>query len=88
MTTIQLKRSGGQLGKTLRSTLQVNMDEEELIEKLKAAAPENNPNERDALYHSVTINKKKTFPIDMALLKGNLKKIVSELEDKLQIEGK
>jgi hypothetical protein len=87
MVTIQLRRSGGQLGKTLQATHQIDIDEEDIIEKLKAVAPVNNPDARDDFYYSVTINKKKAFPIDITLLKGGLKKIISTLENNLKVEG-
>jgi hypothetical protein len=87
MITIQLKRSGGQLGKTLQATHQVDMDEEEIIKKLKAVTPVSNPQARDDFYYSIIVNRKKTFPIDRTLLKGKLKKIVEELEDDLKVDG-
>jgi hypothetical protein len=83
MVHIKLERSGGQLGKNLQASKQVNTKEEDLIKKLKAIAPTENPYARDDFFHSIIINGKKKFPIDIALLKGNLKKIVDELEENL-----
>jgi hypothetical protein len=86
MIHIKLERSGGQLGKSLQASKQVNIKEEELVKKLKAIAPAKNPYARDDFYNSIIINEKKTYPIDMALLKGNLKKIVEELEENLKLD--
>lgn len=86
MIKVQLKRSGGMLGKTLQSSAKVDMDETEIIKKLKAVAPAKNPYARDEFYHSITVNNKKTFPVDMAMVKGNLKKIIEGLEDDLKID--
>jgi hypothetical protein len=85
MVHIKLERSGGQLGKSLQASKQVNIKEEDLIKKLKAIAPTDNPYARDDFHHTIVVGKKK-FLIDMALLKGNLKKIVEELEENLKIE--
>jgi hypothetical protein len=85
MIHIKLERSGGQLGKSLQASKQVNIKEEELVKKLKAIAPVKNPYARDDFYNSIIINEKKTYPIDMALLKGNIKKIVEELEENLKL---
>ena len=86
MTKIELKRSGGLLGKSLQAARQVDMDEHAIIKKLKNIAPADNPYARDDFYHSITINENQTFPIDMGLLKGALKKIITELEGDLKSE--
>jgi hypothetical protein len=86
MIQIKLERSGGQLGKNLQAKTQIDMKEEVLVKKLKAIAPLENPYARDDFYHNIIINGKKTFPIDMALLKGSLKKIVETLEENLTVE--
>ena len=86
MIKIELKRSGGLLGKSLQAARQVDMDEEAIIKKLKSIAPVDNPYARDDFYHSITLNGKQSFPIDMGLLKGNLKKIITELESNLKSE--
>lgn len=86
MITIKLERSGGQLGKTLQASKQVNIKEDELVKKLKAIAASENPDARDDFYHRIFINDKKAFPIDMALLKGRFKKLIEELEANLTIE--
>lgn len=85
MIKIELTRSGGLLGKSLQSVTEVDMDEETVIKKLKNIAPVDNPYARDDFYHSITINEQQTFPIDMGLLKGKLKKIITELEGNLKI---
>jgi len=84
MTKIELKRSGGLLGKNLQATRQVDMDEDAIIKQIKDIAPVDNPYAMDYFYHSITINESQTFPIDMSLLKGKLKKIVAELEANLK----
>jgi hypothetical protein len=86
MVHIKLVQSGGQLGKNLQASTQVNLKEEDLVKKLKAIAPIDNSFARDDFYHSITINGKKKFPIDITLLKGSLKKIVEGLEENLKIE--
>jgi hypothetical protein len=86
MIHIKLERSGGQLGKNLQASKQVNVKEEELVKKLKAIAPIENPYARDDFFHSIIINGKKKFPIDITLLKGNLKKIVEALEEDLKVD--
>ena len=86
MLTIKLTRSGGQLGKKLHSSHQIDMDEQLLVKKLKSLAPEKIPLERDGIYHSLTINGKKTYPIDLGKLKGDLKKIVGRMEDDLKVQ--
>jgi hypothetical protein len=86
MINIKLERSGGQLGKNLQSSKQVNAKEEELIKKLKTFAPSQNPYARDDFNYNIIIGKK-AFPIDMALLKGSLKKIVAELEENLIVNN-
>jgi hypothetical protein len=88
MTKIELNRSGGMLGKNLQAARQVDMDEEAIIKKLKDIAPVDNPYARDDFYHSITINENQTFPIDMGLLKGKLKKIITELEGNLKVKEK
>lgn len=87
MTTIQLKRSGGQLGKMLTATKDVDMPEEEIVNKLVTAAPQKNALARDEFYYSIVINNR-TYPIDRSLLKGGLKKIVDDLENNLKVESK
>jgi hypothetical protein len=84
MIQLQLKRSGGQLGKSLRASREVDMDEAAVIKELKAMAPVTNPQARDDFHHSISVNGGESFPIDTSLLKGNLKKIITELEDDLQ----
>jgi len=88
MMKIELNRSGGLLGKKLQAASEVDMDEETVIKKLKELAPVENPYARDDFYHSVTINENQTFPVDMALLKGKLKKIITELEANLKVKEK
>ena len=84
MVRIQLKRSGGQFGKTLQSAMEVDMLESELMKSLLEVVPEKNPLERDAFHYSITINDQ-TFPIDLAQLKGTLKKVVHELDENLKL---
>ena len=88
MIKIELKRSGGILGKSLQADAEIDMPEEAVIKKLKAFAPVDNPDARDNFYHSITVNENQTFPVDMNLLKGKLKKIVTELEANLKVQGK
>ncbi len=85
MINIKLERSGGQLGKSLQAHTQIDIKEEELVKKLKTFAAIENSSARDDFRYSIVIGKK-TFPIDMALLKGSLKKIVETLEENLIVE--
>ncbi len=85
MINIKLTRSGGQLGKKMQASRQVNMDEKILVTKLRAAAPVPNPYARDEFKYNLTINEKQVYPIDMSLLKGNIKKMVIEMEDDLKV---
>ena len=84
MVRIQLKRSGGQLGKTLQSATEVDMPESELMKSLLEVVPRENPMARDAFHYSITLNGQ-TFPIDIARLKGTLKKVVHELDENLKL---
>ncbi len=88
MVHIKLERSGGQLGKSLQASTKIDVKEETLEKKLKAIAPKENPYARDDFYHSITLNGKKTFAIDVTLLKGSLKKVIENLEENLTIVGK
>jgi hypothetical protein len=83
MTRIQLRRSGGQIGKTLQASLDIDMDEKELVKQLKEVAPVQNPLARDGFSYNIIVNDKKTYPIDIAQLKGKLKKLISKMEDGL-----
>lgn len=85
MIKIQLNRSGGQLGKTLQSTREVDMAESQIIETLQEVAPEKNPLARDSFHYSITINDNQTLPIDITRLKGELKKLVNELDKSLKL---
>jgi hypothetical protein len=85
MTQIQLKRSGGQIGKTLQSSLDIDMDEKELIKQLKEVAPLQNTLARDVFSYNIIVNEKKTYPIDITQLKGKLKKMISKMEDDLKV---
>lgn len=85
MVNIQLKRSGGQLAKTLQASRELDMDEAAIIKKLKALAPADNPQARDELYYTIVINKKESFPVDPALIKGSLKKVIADLEKQLKV---
>lgn len=85
MIKIQLKRSGGQLGKSLQSTREVDIVESQIIKALQEVAPEKNPLSRDSFHYSITINDNQTFPIDLTRLKGELKKLVSELDKSLKL---
>jgi hypothetical protein len=85
MTSIQLKRSGGQLGKTLQASMDIDMDEKELLKQLKEVDPSQNPLARDEFSYQIIINEKKIYPIDITQLKGKLKKIVSKMEDDLKV---
>ena len=85
MISIQLKRSGGQLGKSLHATRDVDLEEADVVKELKQIAPAANPQARDDFYHSVSINGGESFPIDMSLLKGDLKKIITGLENDLKV---
>ncbi|HLO82164.1 MAG TPA: hypothetical protein VK166_14460 [Chitinophagaceae bacterium] len=87
MTHIQLRRSGGQIGKTLQASKDIDMDEMELINSLKQIAPVHDPQMRDDFSYKVVVNRQKSFPIDISQLKGKLKKIVRELEDDLKAEN-
>jgi hypothetical protein len=83
MTKIQLNRSGGFLGKKLQATLDVDLNELEVIEDLQNSAPKKKSRDRDSFHYSVTINDI-TLPIDIDLLKGKLKDIVLELQGRLK----
>ncbi len=84
MISIQLKRSGGQLGKSLSASREVDLEEGDVVKQLKEIAPVANPQARDDFHHSISINGGESFPIDMSLLKGNLKKIITALENDLK----
>lgn len=83
MTHIQLRRSGGQIGKTLQASMDIDMDEKELVKQLKEVAPVQNPLARDEFSYNIIVNEKKTYPIDITQLKGKLKKLISKMEDGL-----
>jgi hypothetical protein len=83
MTHIQLRRSGGQIGKTLQASMEIDMDEKELVKQLKEVAPVQNPLARDAFSYNIIVNEKKTYPINITQLKGKLKKLISKMEDGL-----
>lgn len=85
MISIQLKRSGGQLGKSLTAKRDVDLEEADVVKELKELAPAANPQARDDFHHSISINGGESFPVDMSLLKGNLKKIITGLEDDLKV---
>jgi hypothetical protein len=87
MTHIQLKRSGGQIGKTLQSSMDIDMDEKDLISGLNQFAPVKNPLARDEFNYYIVVNGNKSFPIDIAQLKGRLKKIVNKLENDLRVSS-
>lgn len=84
MTKIQLNRSGGFLGKRLQATSDVDLSQEEMLEALQKAAPEKNPLARDAFHYSVTINDNVTLPVDIELLEGNLREVVTSLQKNLK----
>lgn len=86
MIKIELIRSGGMLGKNLQADGVIDMAEESILEKLKSIAPVDNNEVRDGFYHSITVNGSHTFPIDINLLKGKLKKAVAELEANLKVK--
>jgi hypothetical protein len=86
MVTIKLKRTGGFMGKSMEATRMIDIGEDMLIKKLTKVACIENEAARDDFNHSITINGSKTFSIDMTLLKGNLKKIIEEMEDELKSE--
>jgi hypothetical protein len=85
MINIRLKRSGGLLGKTLQAERHIDMEESDAVHELIKAAPEINPQERDGFHHSISINGGKTYPVDMALLEGDLKNVISSLENELSV---
>ena len=84
MVKLQLKRSGGLLGKTLQAAGSYDVDEKEVIEQLKALAPVEDNRVRDELYYSIIVNDGQAFDIDATQTKGRLKKIIEELEGKLK----
>ncbi|WP_276132502.1 hypothetical protein [Polluticoccus soli] len=84
MVKLQLKRSGGLLGKTLQASGSYDVDEKEVIEQLKALAPVEDKRVRDELYYSITVNDGEAFYVDATQTKGRLKKIIEELEGKLK----
>jgi hypothetical protein len=86
MVHIKLERSGGQLGKTLQAAKEIKLVEADVIKKLKEIAPTQNLLARDDFYDTITINGKKSFPIDITLLKGNIKKIITKLEENLKVK--
>jgi hypothetical protein len=86
MITIKLKRTGGFMGKSIESTRILDISEDVFIKKLTKVASTENVAARDDFNHSITINGSKTFLIDMALLKGSLKKIIEGMEDELKSE--
>ncbi len=86
MTHIQLRRSGGQVGKTLQASKDIDMDENDLINNLKQILPVHDPLLRDDFSYKIVVNGKKTYPIDVSQLKGKLKKIVNALEADLSAE--
>jgi hypothetical protein len=83
MIQIQLKRTGGFMGKAMQVSREVDMKEDALIKKLTKLAPVENPMARDDFNYSIIINGEKTFPIDMTLIKGSLKKLLQEMEENL-----
>lgn len=85
MITIQLKRSGGLLGKTLQATKEVKMEEGDLIRKLKAAKPAANSLARDDFYYQVIVNNKKKFEVDINLLKGTIGKLLEGMVGELRM---
>ena len=84
MIKIQLNRSGGLLGKTLQSTREVDMSESQIIKTLQEVTPEKNTLARDSFHYSITINDNQTLPIDITRLKGELRKLVNELDKSLK----
>ena len=86
MIKIQLNRSGGMLGKNLKAVSHIDIDEKVIIKKLTMAAPVQNPYARDDFNYSINVNEKE-FPVDVSLLKGELKKIINKLEDNLKAEN-
>lgn len=88
MIKIELKRSGGMLGKTLQAESHVDMDEQLVVQTLKNIPASDNPDARDDFYHSITINENQTFPVDINLLKGKLKKVVTALQSNLKVKKK
>lgn len=85
MTHIQLKRSGGQIGKTLQASMDIDIDEKDLVKQLKEVAPVQNTLARDGFSYNIVVNEKKTYPIDITQLKGKLKKMISKMEDDLKV---
>lgn len=83
MTSIQLKRSGGMLGKSLQASDNFDVEEESVMKQVLEMAVVKEPGLRDAFYYSISINGGNFVPVDITLLKGPLKKIVNALEDGL-----
>ena len=83
MIKIQLKRSGGMLGKSLQASGSFDIEEAMVIKQLAEMTVTKNPEMRDGFSYSISINGGSFLPIDPAQIKGPLKKILSGLEDEL-----
>lgn len=84
MITIQLKRSGGMLGKTLQASGSFDMEEAAVTKQLQSLTIESNTQMRDGFSYSISINDSNFLPVDPTQIKGPLKKILSGLEDDLK----
>lgn len=72
------------LGKSLQASGNFDVEEESVMKQVREMTPAKNSGLRDAFYYSISINGGDFVPVDIALLKGPLKKIVSTLEDGLK----
>ena len=84
MIQIEMKRSGGLLGKTLQSSGSFEIDEEQINKQIAGLTPSDNPQMRDGFLYSIRINDTTAVSIDPSLAKGAFKKILNTLEDDLK----
>jgi len=84
MINIQLKRSGGILGKSLKASGDFDMDEPSVLKQVSGSAPVNDPAVRDGFTYQISINQGDFLSFDPSQIKGPLKKILSGLEDDLK----
>jgi hypothetical protein len=83
MVKIQIRRTGGFMGKTMEATKEVDLNKDTLLKKLVKILPTENPMARDSFYYNISIDDEKDFPIDITLAKGSLKKLLEDMEENL-----
>ena len=86
MINIQLKRSGGMLGKSLQASGSFDIEEAMVTKQLTEMTVVKNPEMRDGFSYSISMNGGNFLPVDPAQIKGPLKKILNGLEDDLKAD--